>query len=147
MYDLCSLQMSVRQIASSANQGGCLFEDSLALTCTGGAQDRWWSAAESRTAQRKVLPPAYIKQAHSLPGPSPVTCSIIPARASVCGELAAGRGRGLGSMRLPLTPDARRSTRLHKQIDKQLPSTADSRRHDLPFSETGSWKLEVGSWI
>ena len=25
--------------------------------------------------------------------------------------------------------------------------TADSRRHDPPFSETGSWKLEVGSWI
>ena len=25
--------------------------------------------------------------------------------------------------------------------------TADSRIHDPPFSETGSWKLEVGSWI
>ena len=25
--------------------------------------------------------------------------------------------------------------------------TAHSRRHDPPFSGTGSWKLEVGSWI
>jgi hypothetical protein len=31
--------------------------------------------------------------------------------------------------------------------EKSVVITADSRRHDPPFSETGSWKLEVGSWI